>query len=208
MPEQWLTYRQLAELWNTTPEAARARCRRGNYQRRTSELGTAEVLVDTDALAADSLRRSQPGTGWVSPPPQSFYTQDPSVLDELSLKSLQQLEAQVAALSKELGKAEEQVEMMRKHLAAEREQVAHLMTVLLRSEKRKGFFGRLLFWRKAKRTALHPAGQAGAHSPDLPRPGAAHGPYIGRSHPDAAPRESGPAGEALDEIQRPVSPSN
>lgn len=208
MPEQWLTYRQLAELWNTTPEAARARCRRGNYQRRTSELGTAEVLVDTDALAAESLRRSQPGTAWVSPPPQSFYAQDPSVLDQLSLKSLQELEAQVAALSKELGKAEEQVEMMRKHLAAEREQVAHLMTVLLRSEKRKGFFGRLLFWRKSKRPALHTTAHATAHSPDLPRPGSAHGPYIGRSHADTVLRETGSAAETSDESQRPVNPSN
>lgn len=208
MPEQWLTYRQLAELWNTTPEAARARCRRGNNPRRTSELGTAEVLVDIEALAADALRRSQPGTGWVSPPPQSFYAQDPSVLDELSLKSLQDLEAQVAALSKELGKAEEQVEMMRKHLAAEREQVAHLMTVLLRSEKRKGFFGRLLFWRKAKRPALHTAGHATAHTPDLPRPGSAHGPYIGRGQVDTLLRESGPAADASDEVQRPVNPSN
>lgn len=205
MPEQWLTYRQLAELWNTTPEAARARCRRGNYQRRTSETGTAEVLVDTDAMAAESLRRSQPGTAWVSPAQQSFYVQDPSVLDELSLKSLQELEAQVAALSKELGKAEEQVELMRKHLATEREQVAHLMTVLLRSEKRKGFFARLLFWRKNKHPALHQVGHVTAHPPDTSRRSVVHGPSIGGSLTDKILHEGAPVPEAPDDNQRPAN---
>jgi len=202
MPEQWLTYRQLAELWNTTPEAARARCRRGNYQRRTSEMGTAEVLVDTDAIAAESLRRSQPGTAWVSAAPQPFYVQDPSVLDELSLKSLQELEAQVAALSKELGKAEEQVELMRKHLATEREQVAHLMTVLLRSEKRKGFFSRLLFWRKTKRPALHQTGHVTTPSPDSSRRSVVHGPSIGGSAPGTILNEGVSVPESPDENQR------
>lgn len=204
MPEQWLTYRQLAELWNTTPEAARARCRRGNFQRRTNETGTAEVLVDSEAIA-DSIRKSRPGTSWVSPAPQSFYVQDPSVLDDLSLKSLQELEAQVAALSKELGKAEEQVELMRKHLATEREQVAHLMTVLLRSEKRKGFFSRLLFWRKAKRSALHQAGLVAGQAPDAARRSSVHGPSIGRSQPDTFLHEHAPLAEAPEESQRPAN---
>lgn len=154
MPEQWLTYRQLGELWNTTPEAARARSRRGNYQRRTSEQGTAEVLVDVEAILAAMAQRPQPAvqapSDWMSMPPP--YVPGAGEVDAMSLKSLQELEAQVSTLSQELGKAEEQLDTLRKHLAAEREQVAHLMTVLLRGEKRKlrpkGPLGWLLFWRK------------------------------------------------------------
>ena len=156
MPEQWLTYRQLGEVWNTTPEAARARSRRGNYQRRVNEQGVAEVLVDVDGLAGRSPRMVQGEADWTALAAFGDEHGTSDEPDEMSQNSIQLLELQVAALSRDLSKAEEQVETMRKYLATEREQVSHLMTVLLRGEKRRGksrgLFGFLLFWRRSKPT--------------------------------------------------------
>lgn len=152
MPEQWLTYRQLGELWNTSPEAARVRCRRANYQRRTNESGIAEVLVDLDAFVTQPNRSVQRRVNWTAVVP---YDAEQDVSNEVALRSIIELEAEVAALSDTLSKAEEEMETIRRYLVAERDQVSHLMTLLLRSQKQKGkgrgIFGFLLFWRRSPR---------------------------------------------------------
>lgn len=166
MPEQWLTYRQLGEFWNISPEAARVRSRRAGYQRRTNENGIAEVLVDVDVLAARPKRGVQERVNWTAVAPEDA---EQDVSNEAALQSIIELEAEVAALSDDLGKAEEQMETMRRYLAAEREKVSHLMTLLLRNKKQKSrakrVFGVLLFWRRSPRndrlshphaTTLHP----------------------------------------------------
>lgn len=188
MPEQWLTYRQLGEIWNTTPEAARARSRRGSYQRRMNEQGTAEVLVDVDTLTARSHRRAQGDVDWTAFVPGEDEQDTP---DETALNAIRELELQVAALSRDLSKAEEQVETMRRYLAAEREQVSHLMTVLLRGEKRKGrnggILGFLLFWRRSRQTSRLEPAQASAATPDTLRPVQAIRTEPRHLHPPAAP---------------------
>lgn len=186
MPEGWLTYRQLGEIWNISPEAARVRCRRANYQRRTNENGTAEVLVDVDELASRPYRGSQVNVNWTAAAPT-----EENVSDEIALRTIYELEAQAATLSNDLSRTEAQLEAMRRHLAAEREQVSHLMTALLRSEKRKrGIFGFLLFWRKTPQKTRPLTEQKVTPTPDMVtsvpdnRPDAGpHTPYILQDKP-------------------------
>ena len=168
MPEQWLTYRQLGELWNTSSEAARVRSRRANYQRRTNESGIAEVLVDLDALVTRPNRGAQGRVNWTAVVP---YDAEQDVSNEIALRSIIELEAEVAALSANLSKTEENMESIRQHLAAEREQVSRLMTLLLRGKKRRGIFGFLLFWRRSPRTDRLSTAHGTTLAPDAKRSG-------------------------------------
>ena len=122
MAEQWLTYRQLAEHWNTTPEAARARSRRGNYQRRTNNLGAVEVRVDMDAPVPEPRGKAQDGQSRSATP---SHTPDAGTPSADTVKALETLEAHVATLKTQLEKAETTA-------AVERERVADLTAQLLR----------------------------------------------------------------------------
>lgn len=122
MAEQWLTYRQLAEHWSTTPEAARARSRRGNYQRRTNNLGAVEVRVDMDAPVPEPRGKAQDGQSRSVTP---SHTPDAGTPSADTVKALETLEAHVATLKTQLEKAETTA-------AVERERVADLTAQLLR----------------------------------------------------------------------------
>lgn len=119
MPEQWLTYRQLSDHWKTTPEAARARSRRGNYQRRTNNLGATEVLVDTDAPVPEGRQKAQGGqTRSVTPSDTPDAETPPRI-------ALEALERHITTLKEQLAKAEAAT-------AVERERVADLTAQLLK----------------------------------------------------------------------------
>jgi len=187
MPEQWLTYRQLAELWNTTPEAARARCRRGNYERRTNEQGMSEVLIEFDGIIAGSYPEAQ---NWMGNVPTEH---DQGASDQKNRQTLQVMEEQVATLRWECQRAEQQVELLRRYLDTEREQSAHLMKLLEKRQHGRSvgrrILARLLFWRTPATTTLSTAGPAFGPSPDVMRSTPITGPV---SWPDT-PDRPGPA---------------
>ena len=183
MPEQWLTYRQLGELWNTSPEAARARSRRGHYERRTNEHGTTEVLVNVDGIVAGSYSGPQTWAASLEP-----YGLDQGAPEPTNEKMLHDMEEQIAALRWECRKAEQQVELLRRHLETEREQSAQLMKVLLQRQHggRKGrrFIARLLFWRKSPQVTVHETVHAVRAAPDALRPAPVAVPDRGADAPD------------------------
>lgn len=118
MPEQWFTYRQLADHWQTTPEAARARSRRGNYRRRTNNLGAVEIQVDTDQPVPPQRQKAQDGQTRTT----ATSTPDTGTPPQAALEAL---EGHIATLRDQLAKAEATT-------AAERERTATLTTELLR----------------------------------------------------------------------------
>lgn len=182
MPEQWLTYRQLGEVWNTTPEAARARSRRAHYERRTNEHGITEVLVNVDANAAALYPE---GPSWIRDLEPGDHGLDTS--GETSPQSLQVLEEQVAALRWECRRAEKQVELLQRHIEAEIEQRAHLMSVLMRrggKHSGRGLISYLLFWRRSGRMPGHEAVQATAATPHMLRSAPVVKPDSGANTPD------------------------
>ena len=122
MPETWLSYRQLGDLWKTTPEAARARARRGRFPRRTNNVGAVEILVDTDAPVPEPRGKAQDGQTRSA---TSSDTPDAETPSTATAKALETLEAHVATLKTQLEKAESTA-------AVERERVADLTAQLLR----------------------------------------------------------------------------
>lgn len=129
MPESWLTYRQLAKHWNTTPEAARARSRRGNYERRTNNTGAVEVRVDTDAPIPESRQKTQDGQVRGNVHPYQPPTESPSATLETALKAIQE---HVITLKAEIAKAEVRAEQFKQERDNERERVATLTSEMLR----------------------------------------------------------------------------
>jgi hypothetical protein len=129
MSEQWLDYRQLGELWQMSPKAARTRARRGRFPRRVGNQGQAEVLVDTDA----PVRRPRPPraagqsqTTTTTPAPDA---ESPSAV---TLKALEALQGHIDTLKAELAKAEALAADRGQEAAAAREQVATLTSQMLR----------------------------------------------------------------------------
>ncbi len=49
MAETWLTYRELAQALDISPEAARQKAIRGHWRRQRGNDGKARILVDVDA---------------------------------------------------------------------------------------------------------------------------------------------------------------
>jgi hypothetical protein len=132
MAEQWLDYRQLGELWKMSPEAARTRARRGNYQRRVGNQGQAEVLVDLDA----PVRRPRPPRSGgqsqtTSPLPTPDAATPPAATAE-ALGAIAALEAHVVTLKAALAQAEALASDRGREVAVERERVADLTAQLLR----------------------------------------------------------------------------
>lgn len=122
MSEQWMTYPALADLWKMSPEAARTRARRGNYQRRVGNDGQAEVLVDTSAPIPKARK---PRSGGQTRTPALPDTPDKETPSAATAKALEALEGHVATLKEQLAKAETAT-------ATERERVADLTAQLLR----------------------------------------------------------------------------
>lgn len=119
MSEQWLTYPQLAQLWEMSQDAARTRARRGHFPRRVNNRGQTEVQVDSSAppmrvRPPRSGRQTQTGDTLTTPatetPPQA---------------ALEAMEGHIATLRDQLAKAEAAT-------LAERERVADLTAQLLR----------------------------------------------------------------------------
>ncbi len=141
MTETWMTYRQLADHWKTTPEAARARARRGNYQRRTNNVGATEILVDTAAPVPEARQKAQDGQSRSDIRPDAPNAETPPQI------ALEALEGHIATLKEQLAKAETAA-------AAERERVADLTAQLLKitadlldarkSEATRGWWARLV----------------------------------------------------------------
>jgi len=129
MPEQWLTYSELAEKLGTTPEAARAKANRGRWQRQLGNDGKARVLVDLDAPTVRA--RTSARTPIAHPDAQST---EPTAIQV----AMAALEAHVITLKDQVAKAEA-LAAERGALAAdrgrevslERERVADLTTQLL-----------------------------------------------------------------------------
>jgi len=119
MPEQWLSYRQLAQHWGISSEASRARAKRGHWQRRTNNAGVAEVLIDTDAPAPEARRAR---TGGQTPTSGGTSAPDAEAAPQAALAAL---EAHIATLKDQLVKAEGLA-------AAERDRMADLTAQLLR----------------------------------------------------------------------------
>ena len=140
MAETWFTYRQLADHWKTTPEAARARSRRGNYRRRTNNLGAVEILVDTDQPVPEARRKHQDGQTGTATPSHTPDTESPSAT---TVKLLEALQAHVDTLKAEITKADARADQFRQERDAERDRVADLTAQLLKItadllEARKG----------------------------------------------------------------------
>jgi hypothetical protein len=129
MAEDWLSYHQLAEHWKMSVEAARTRARRGRFQRRTSNDGQTEVLVD---LAAPIRKPRPPRSGGQirgEPPPSVPSKESPSATLETALKAIQE---HVVTLKAEIAKAEARADQFREERDTERERVADLTSQLLR----------------------------------------------------------------------------
>jgi len=122
MPETWLSYRQLGDLWKIGPEAARARARRGRFPRRTNNIGAVEILVDTDQPVPEPRGKAQDGQTRTATPPN---TPDAEAASAATAKALEALEGHVATLKEQLAKAETAT-------ATERERVADLTAQLMR----------------------------------------------------------------------------
>jgi chromosome segregation ATPase len=147
MPEQWFSYRQLSKLWNISPEAARARTRRGNWQRRTNNAGVAEVLVDTDAPIPEPRQKAQD---------EHLRTATPAATPDAATTSravLEALEGHIATLKDQLAKVEALAAERGREIAAERERVADLTAQLLKLtgellEARKADTPRRSWWQR------------------------------------------------------------
>ena len=125
MSEQWLTYQQLAQLWEMSQDAARTRARRGHFPRRVNNRGQTEVQVDSSAppmrvRPPRSGRQTQTATTLTTP-----ATESPPAATAEALGAIAALEGHVATLKEQLAKAEAAS-------AAERERVADLTAQLLR----------------------------------------------------------------------------
>lgn len=136
MPEQWVDYRQLGELWQMSPEAARTRARRGRFPRRVGNQGQAEVLVDTDA----PVRRPRPpragGQSQTTTPQPTPDTESPSAATVKALDTLQtyidDLKGQIAKAEAQAATLRQEIAVERDRLAAERERSADLTSQLLK----------------------------------------------------------------------------
>ena len=136
MSEQWLIYQQIAEKWGMSVDAARTRVRRSRLQRRTSNDGQTEVLVD---LSAPVRRPRKPRSGGQTTSKLGGYkppTESPSETLETALNAILE---HVVTLKGEIAKAEALAEQfrqdrdgLRSERDAERERVADLTTQLLR----------------------------------------------------------------------------
>lgn len=129
MPEQWLDYNALAAHWQVGPEAARARVRRGRFQRRTNNLGAVEVLLDTDAPVPPPRRKHQDGQTGTATPSDTPDAESPSAT---TAKLLEALQAHVDTLKAEIVKADARADQFRGERDAERERVADLTAQLLK----------------------------------------------------------------------------
>jgi hypothetical protein len=129
MPEQWLDYNALAAHWQVGPEAARARVRRGRFQRRTNNLGAVEVLLDTDAPIPQPRRKAQDGQTGTATPSDTPNAETPSAATVTALEALQ---GHIDTLKAELAKAEAIAAERGQEVAAAREQVATLTSQMLR----------------------------------------------------------------------------
>ena len=129
MAEQWLTYQQIAEQWGMSVDAARTRVRRSRLQRRTSNDGQTEVLVD---LSAPVRKPRKPRSGGQTQSTLGDYqppTESPSANLETALKAIQE---HILTLKAEIAKAETLAEQFRGERDAERERVADLTVQLLK----------------------------------------------------------------------------
>lgn len=129
MAEQWLNYPQLAQLWNMSHEAARARARRGNYQRRVGNTGQAEVLVDTDAPVRKPRPPRAGGQTRTPAPSPTPVNETPSQATTAAIDALQ---GHIDTLKAELAKAEALAADRGQEVAAERAKVADLTAQLLK----------------------------------------------------------------------------
>lgn len=129
MAEAWLTYPQIAELWKMSTEAARARIRRGNYQRRVGNTGEAEAYVDTTAPVRKPRKpraRGQTGTSAQIAHP---VTETPPAATVAALEALQ---GHIADLKAQIAKTDALADQYRQERDVERERVATLTAELLR----------------------------------------------------------------------------
>lgn len=133
MSEQWMTYPALAELWKMSPEAARTRARRGNYQRRVGNDGQAEVLVDT---AAPVRKARPPRSAGQSRPAAPMPTPDKEAATAATLAALQahidDLKAQIVKADAHTDQLRQERDGLKQERDAERERVATLTAELLR----------------------------------------------------------------------------
>ena len=129
MPEQWLNYPELAQLWSMSQEAARARARRGNYQRRVGNTGQAEVLVDTDA----PIRKPRPPrAGGQTRTAAAQPAPDTEAASQATATAIAALQSHIDDLKAQIAKADAHADQLRQERDAERERVATLTAELLR----------------------------------------------------------------------------
>lgn len=119
MPEIWMTYPALAQLWEMSQDAARTRARRGNFQRRVNNRGQTEVLVDD---AAPPMRVRPPRSGRQTPSPATMPAPDAESPPSAILAALQ---AHIDTLKAAIAAAEAAT-------AAERQRTADLSAQLAR----------------------------------------------------------------------------
>lgn len=123
MPEQWLTYTELADKLGTTPEAARAKANRGRWQRQLGNDGKARVLVDLDAPTVRTRTPARTPTAH----PDAQPIEPPAVQVAMAA-----LEAHVVTLKDQLAKAEALASDRGREVAVERERVADLTSQILK----------------------------------------------------------------------------
>ena len=124
-----MKYAQLSQLWFMSQEAARARARRGNYQRRVGNTGQAEVLVDDAAPVRTPRKPRARGQTQTTGP---ISTPDMEAASAATAKALEALQGHIDTLKAELTKAEALAAERGQEIAAAREQLATLTSEMLR----------------------------------------------------------------------------
>jgi chromosome segregation ATPase len=115
--ETWLTYRELAQALDISPEAARQKAIRGHWRRQRGNDGKARILVDVDAEKSVHTPRRRT---------DKHLNEHP---DER--RTFEALEAHIATLKEAVAKAEAVGERHRQEAEVASKRVDHLVAELV-----------------------------------------------------------------------------
>jgi chromosome segregation ATPase len=115
--ETWLTYRELAQALDISPEAARQKAIRGHWARQRGNDGKARILVDLEAEKAAHTPRRRPDKHLDEHPDER--------------RTFDALEAHIATLKEAVVKAEAVGEQHRQEAEVASKRVDHLVAELV-----------------------------------------------------------------------------
>ena len=117
MAETWLTYSELAQALDISPEAARQKAIRGGWRRQRGNDGKARILVDLEAEKAAHTPRRRPDKRLDEHPDER--------------RTFEALEAHIATLKEAVVKAEAVGERHRQEAEVASKRVDHLVAELV-----------------------------------------------------------------------------